>query len=172
VQKREKRARARGAEEGKSQVQAEYERSLTSVRQEVADAVKAFQSEREAYYHRIETEVVQLALSMARHILHRESQLDPSLLAGVVRVALGKFEAETGIRLRVHRSRLDAWRDSFAYFTDDKPAPELVPDDSLRPDQCILETPLGSTDLSLETQLKEIAQGFFDLLAQRPGQLK
>jgi hypothetical protein len=27
---------------------------------------------------------------------------------------------------------------------------------------------LGVTDLSLETQLKEIEQGLFDLLAQRP----
>jgi flagellar biosynthesis/type III secretory pathway protein FliH len=32
-----------------------------------------------------------------------------------------------------------------------------------------LETELGITDLSLETQLKEIEQGLFDLLAQRPG---
>jgi flagellar biosynthesis/type III secretory pathway protein FliH len=32
----------------------------------------------------------------------------------------------------------------------------------------MLETELGSTDLTLESQLKEIEQGFFDLLAQRP----
>jgi flagellar assembly protein FliH len=34
--------------------------------------------------------------------------------------------------------------------------------------QCRLETELGSTDLTLEAQLKEIEQGFFDLLAQKP----
>jgi len=31
-----------------------------------------------------------------------------------------------------------------------------------------LETELGSTHLSLDTQLKEIEQGFMDLLEQRP----
>ena len=41
-------------------------------------------------------------------------------------------------------------------------------DPTLGPGHCILETELGSTDLTLETQLKEIEQGFFDLLAQRP----
>ena len=41
-------------------------------------------------------------------------------------------------------------------------------DATLGPGHCILETELGSTDLTLESQLKEIEQGFFDLLAQRP----
>ena len=31
-----------------------------------------------------------------------------------------------------------------------------------------LETDLGSTVISFETQLKEIEQGFMDLLGQRP----
>ena len=31
-----------------------------------------------------------------------------------------------------------------------------------------METEIGSTIISLETQLKEIEQGFFDLLEQRP----
>ncbi len=35
--------------------------------------------------------------------------------------------------------------------------------------RCMLETEFGSTEIGLETHLKEIEQGFFDLLAQRPG---
>ena len=46
--------------------------------------------------------------------------------------------------------------------------PELSGDATLEPNRCQLETELGVTDLSLETQLKEIEQGLFDLLAQRP----
>ena len=42
-------------------------------------------------------------------------------------------------------------------------------DAALEPNQCELETELGVTDLNLETQLKEIEQGLFDLLAQRPA---
>ena len=33
---------------------------------------------------------------------------------------------------------------------------------------CILETELGSANFGLDTQLKEVEQGFFDLLALRP----
>ena len=47
-------------------------------------------------------------------------------------------------------------------------APELIGDAALKPGECLLETEVGSTQISLETQLKEIEQGFFDLLEQRP----
>jgi len=36
------------------------------------------------------------------------------------------------------------------------------------PDDCVLETDVGSASFSIEAQLKEVEQGFFDLLAQRP----
>ena len=46
--------------------------------------------------------------------------------------------------------------------------PEIVEDASVLPQSCILETDMGSTELGIETQLKEIENGLFDLLAQRP----
>ena len=33
---------------------------------------------------------------------------------------------------------------------------------------CILETDMGSANFGIDAQLKEVEQGFFDLLAQRP----
>ena len=172
AQAREQQARGRGVEEGRAQAKTEAEGQVAIVRGELARALEAFQRERAAYFQRIEAEVVQLALAISRKILHRETQLDPLLLAGVVRVELDKFEAGTGVRLHVHSSRLDAWQKAFASQLGGGPVVEFVPDDSLRIDQCALETVLGTTDLSLDAQLKEIEQGFFDLLAQRPGNLR
>ena len=45
---------------------------------------------------------------------------------------------------------------------------EVKADPSVEAHNCILETELGTTQLGLDAQLKEIEQGFFDLLAQRP----
>ena len=45
---------------------------------------------------------------------------------------------------------------------------EVKADPSVEAHNCILETELGTTELGLDAQLKEIEQGFFDLLAQRP----
>jgi flagellar assembly protein FliH len=44
----------------------------------------------------------------------------------------------------------------------------VIEDAHLGPEDCILETDLGSANFSIDAQMKEIEQGFFDLLAQRP----
>jgi hypothetical protein len=53
---------------------------------------------------------VQLALSIARKVLHREAQVDPLLLMGIVRVALERIEGATGVTLAVHPEQVPEWR--------------------------------------------------------------
>jgi flagellar assembly protein FliH len=168
VRVREARARQQGREEGEAKARAEYEQRLSAERAPLAKAVRDFVGERATYFNRVEAEVVGLALAIARKILHREAQLDPLLLAGVVRVGLDKVAAGTHVRLRVHPDQIQGWQQFFAQQPDLQSVPELMGDGSLGLGQCRLETELGSTDLTLEAQLKEIEQGFFDLLAQRP----
>jgi flagellar assembly protein FliH len=166
---REKHAWEQGFREGVARERAEAGAASDRQRKAIADAATAFVRERESYFQRVEAEVVALALAMARKILRRESQLDPLLLTGLVHVALQKMSLTQNVRLRVHPSQIAAWQEYFARLENSSVKPELSGDASLDRDQCELETELGVTDLSFETQLKEIEQGLFDLLAQRPG---
>ena len=168
IRAREARARKEGRDEGMAQGRAEFEKKLAGEKQALVQAVRDFAHERETYFHRVEAEVVGLAVAIARKILHREAQVDPLLLAGVVRVGLDNVAAGTRVRLRVHPDQIQAWQEFFSQQPDLQSLPELMGDATLGPGRCMLETELGSTDLTLETQLKEIEQGFFDLLAQRP----
>jgi flagellar assembly protein FliH len=168
VRAREEQARALGIREGEAQARAKFERELAAERQSIAKALADFGCEREGYFCRVEVEVVKLAVGIARKILHREVQLDPLLLAGVVRVALEKISAGTSVRLRVHPDHVYAWHDFFANQQEQHLMPELLGDATLGAGQCLLETALGTTELTLEAQLAEIERGFFDLLAQRP----
>jgi flagellar assembly protein FliH len=168
VRVREEQARALGIREGEAQAGARFERELGVWREAIAKALEDFARDREGYFSRVEAEVVKLAVGIARKILHREVQVDPLLLAGVVRVALEKMAAGTSARLRVHPDHVYAWHDFFANRQEHGPAPELVGDATLGMGHCVLETALGTTELTLEAQLAEIERGFFDLLAQRP----
>jgi flagellar assembly protein FliH len=169
VEQREQECRKRGFEEGKAAARAEFEQGLAKLREEIGKTVRDFAAERDSYFHRVEQEVVRLALAIVRKILHRESQMDPLLLTGVLRVALEKVGANTTTRLRANPADIRIWRDYFDQAQENYLAPELVGDPDLEPSRCILETDLGTTEIGLETQLKEIEQGFLDLLAQRPG---
>jgi flagellar assembly protein FliH len=168
VRVKEEQARALGLREGEAQSRAKFARELAAEREAIAKALGDFAREREAYFCRVEAEVVKLALGIARKILHREVQIDPLLLAGVVRVALEKIATGTSVRLRVHPDHVYAWHDFFANQQDQHLVPELLGDATLGMGHCVLETALGTTELTLEAQLAEIERGFFDLLAQRP----
>jgi flagellar assembly protein FliH len=168
IRAREASARKQGRDEGLAQGRADFEKKLVAEKQVLVQAVREFAQERETYFQRVEAEVVGLAVAIARKILHREAQVDPLLLAGVVRVGLDNIAAGTHVRLRVHPDQIHAWQGFFSQQTDLQAVPEMVGDATLGAGRCMLETELGSTDLTLETQLKEIEQGFFDLLAQRP----
>jgi flagellar assembly protein FliH len=167
-EQREKEAHDRGLKEGESRARAACEAELSATRASIAAAIEKFRAEREAYFSRIEPEVVQLALAIARKILHREAQMEPLLLEGMVHVALEKIDAGTRVRLWAHPADIHFWNEHFSQPGGLKPAPELIGDPALKRGECALETEVGSTQISLDTQLKEIEQGFFDLLEQRP----
>ena len=167
--KREEAARDAGRQEGEARVRASFEDQLTRARDSVRVAINDFARERIAYYRQVEAEVVQLALSIAHKILHREAQVDPMLLAGMVRVALDQIESNTKVTIRVHPQYAADCRDFFARSMDPQQVPEVVEDPAIEPDRCILQTELGTTELGIEVQLKEIERGLLDLLAQRPG---
>src|SRR5882672_12144263 len=67
--------------EGESRARQAFEEELERVRGNIRTALIKFEKERVTYFQKVETEVVQLALSIARKVLYREAQVDPLLLA-------------------------------------------------------------------------------------------
>jgi len=165
---REAQLRESGRQQGVLECRTGFEEQVAGERAAVAKALVDFARERAVYYQKIEEEAVRLALSIARKILHREAQVDPALLMGIVRVALEKIEGATGVALLVNPQQGADWRKYLAMHMDPGDLPEIVEDPAMAPEQCGLRTSMGTADLGLEVQLKEIEQGLMDLLAARP----
>jgi flagellar assembly protein FliH len=169
VSSREAQAKAQGKQEARAEAHKAYEEQLAKERSCLATALAQFTRDRATYFQKVEGEVVQLALSIARKILHREAQLDPLLLAGIVRVALEKIDRATGVVLHVHPQNSADWRRFLATQLEPADLPEIVDDPSQPLDSCQLETAMGTAAFGLDIQLKEIEQGLMDVLAARPG---
>ena len=150
------------------QARAKLEEQLLRERTAIAQAVNEFARERAAYYRKIEEEAVRLALSIARKVLRREAQIDPLLLMGILRVALDRIEGATSVVLAVPPQQGGVWRNYLTTRMDAGELPEVVEDPTMAPEQCQLRTSMGTADLGLEVQLKEIEHGLMDLLAARP----
>jgi flagellar assembly protein FliH len=141
---------------------------LSGERAKVAEAIRDFAQKTSDYYSRAEVEMVHLSLAIAAKILHREAQVDRMLVAALVKVALEKLQHGTSASVRVRPEEVADWNRYFEGNTNGEIRVEVKPDSSVAAHNCILETELGTTELGLDVQLKEIEQGFFDLLAQRP----
>jgi flagellar assembly protein FliH len=161
-------AHAEGVREGLRQSQQALEQQLAGEREKVADAVRSFAQKTSEYYSRAEVELVHLALAIAAKILHREAQVDRMLVAALVKVAMEKLQHGTSATVRVRPEEVADWNRYFEGNAGGEIRVEVKPDPSIAAHNCVLETDLGTTELGLDAQLKEIEQGFFDLLAQRP----
>jgi flagellar assembly protein FliH len=167
-QRQEEEIREAARKEAEARMQGTFDESLQRLRDSIGGALVEFAKERGAYFRKVETEVVQLALSIARKVLHREAQVDPLLLAGMVRVALDQIESNTKVVLRVHPMHVADCRAYLAQSMEPQEVPQVEEDPTLAPEGCVLQTDLGTTELGIEIQFKEIEQGLMDLLAQRP----
>jgi flagellar assembly protein FliH len=158
--------RERGRQEGRQTERELLAGALRAAQEsqtrQLAGLAESFATARERYLRDVEHEVVKLALAVAARILRREAQMDPLLLTGAARVALGQLASTTEVRLRVPPGELDLWTEAMALLPNLPLKPAVVTGDGLRTGDCIVETSLGTVDLGIRAQLGEIERGFFD----------
>jgi len=161
------RERADATQQAEQRLRQDFESKLQVARAPIAAAVAAFAAEREQYFSRVEKEIVQLALSIAAKILHREAQVDPTLVAVLVRMTIEKMREGSNVTVRVGAGRAKIWKEYFAGQSGTAHV-EVTEDPGLSMYDCLLETEPGVANFGLDTQLKEMEKGFFDLMALRP----
>lgn len=158
--------RERGRQEGLQTEREAHAAAQKSAEQrqlrQSAELIEAFAQERDRYLNAVEQEVVKLALAVAARILRREAQMDPLLLTGAVRVALGQLSGSTEVRLQVPAGDIGLWSEAISLIPNLAFKPTVIATDGMRLGDCIVETSMGSVDLGVRSQLGEIERGFFD----------
>ena len=146
--------------------QTEMQQVIQIERRSVTRFVQQFEEEKQRYFSDVEGEVVKLSLAIAERVLRRESEMDPTLLAGAARVALEQVADSSDAVLRVPPDEVDGWNETFS------PAAKgmvIEGDEEMRSGECVLKTRSGSVQLGMRAQLGEIERGFFDVLGRRPA---
>jgi len=158
-------------EAGRKSAETEHSAELTAASELLAGAIEEFRLSRDRYLAQVEREVVQLAMAIAERILHRQAQIDPLLLSGAVRVALGQLAESTEVRLKVPVGEEEMWAEMLRLMPNLPLRPQLTVDERMTIGECTIETHLGSVDIGVRAQLAEIERGFFDLLGHRESSL-
>ena len=152
----------RGFSEGRTVGHDQAAAELQPVMDRLSRSLADLASVRSRVRKTAESDLLKLAIAVARRVLHRELTLDPGSIEGLIRVALEKLESRELCRVRVHPDQEPVIRTLLARFSA---APvELIPDPTLQCGDVLFETAHGTLDGSIEAQLQEIERGFADRL--------
>jgi flagellar assembly protein FliH len=153
----------RGFQEGEARANAAAADQVQAAVLRMAKSVAEAAALRPRLRQQAESDVVQLALAIARKVLRREMSIDPSAMQALVKVALEKLERHEICRLYVHPQQAAAVRaalDSHGAGSVEVTA-EMARDEG----SLVFETNRGKLDASVSAQLEEIERGLTDRVA-------
>ncbi len=150
-----------GFTEGKQQSKAEYEELLSQVLKQKADMEK----QRIEMLQNAEEEIVTLALSVAKRIVHSELDLRPEKILAMVRYAIDECNADGKKVLKVSPKDYDEIiknKNALGLSVDHEEELIIQKDDRLSRGDCIVESDFGIVDAKIDTQLQIIKESFAD----------
>jgi flagellar assembly protein FliH len=149
-------ARNEGYAAGEAEAKAVWlERSADLDEREIA-----MKREIEQFYEAAEPELASLSVDIARKILKQEIAQSPEAVLKVVRAAVYRVR-DKEVRVLVNPADLEtvrSERESLMGIADGVSSIEIVSDRRVGQGGCILDTPSGSIDARIETQLTHIAE--------------
>jgi flagellar assembly protein FliH len=125
----------------------------------VAQTIEELGGLRQSLIQETEREMVQLALTLARRVVHREVTLDPELAAALAHVALDRLGTTTPATIRLNPEDYTIVAQDGARWGT---APvTVVPDPSISRGGCLVESAFGSVDATIERQFDELSRALF-----------
>ena len=142
-----------GREEVRKPAEVEIQQALSLVAQ--TEQLR-LESARQAEFN-----IVELALAIAKKIIHRETALDSGIVVEQVRQLVQTIAEKGLITIRVHPSEITHLQTlrAFVVGADGQPARlSFEGDESIQPGGCIVESGRYFIDATVDTQLKKIWQ--------------
>ena len=116
---------------------------------------------REALWQRQESEMVALALDIARQVIKTEVAQNPQVVHAVLANALRRITDKDNVRVRVSASdspRVKEAREDLLEVVDGLRSIEIMEDRRVGDGGCVIETNAGTIDAKIETQIAEVAR--------------
>lgn len=118
--------------------------------------------------HQTEHQMVQLALAVARRVVHREISLDRDLLVAMARVALDRLGESAQVTVRLNPADFEATAAArAAQWTGTNVT--VVADSRVSRGGCRIDSDLGVLDAGADAQIQEIARALLGDAAESTG---
>ncbi len=156
----------KGLQEGFTKGSEEAQKSHSDLLAEADQTLVEARQEREKIIRQAEDEIAQLAVAVARKIIFREMFADPSIVGDIVQEAIRKVTDREEITVKVHSADLDfvlSRQEDLTKTIKGIRKLKILADNSISPGGCVIETPNGTVDARIESQLAEIEQSILEV---------
>ena len=129
----------------------------------VQQAVRKLTAIREETFNQIETEVVELALAIARKVICREVSTDKETVVCVAREALAKVDDPGKIKIKMNPADLQFINETKYQLSNliaNVNNVTIEAEESIQCGGCVIETDLGEIDARIEKQLQAVEESF------------
>lgn len=152
--------------EAEARFSAKLENEVEPWLRRMAASIEDIATVRHKYIADSEEKVVRLAIAIARRILHREMQVDPLALQGLLHAALEQSELREVQKILLNPQDYAALQ---PYLTklNLPPRVEIAAEASLERGALLIESSSGTLDASVDSQLDEVERGFIDMLGRK-----
>ncbi|MDD2283569.1 MAG: FliH/SctL family protein, partial [Syntrophaceticus sp.] len=142
------------------------EQALESERQHLEvdrlEQEKQLELERQKMIKELEPAIIQMALQVAKMIIHTELQLHPNQVASIATAVLSKVSDLRDVTLNVSAEDYKIAADILPNSTLENGIKVEI-DDFLRKGDCAAETPFGIVDGTIDGQFEEIERRFLEV---------
>ena len=158
-------ARQAGFRDGESAGRSQAESATKSMLDRLGRSIHELAEWKPRLRKELEVDAVDLSVAMARRILRRELNIDPTALQGLIQVAFERMARNEITRVVVHPDHVAVLRETLASLTTRQI--EIFADGAREKGALVFETTRGALDASVDTQLREIELGLADRLKWR-----
>lgn len=152
----------RGFSDGQSVTSALLESELSTFRDKVANIDTMIMDLREQFS--LETEqmsniAVNVAIAIAEHILHREVSTNSMIAVEQAKKVLATMHGTREVVIRVHPDGHEMMKESNSQLlnaTSTLRKIDVLPDETVEPGGCVLETSMGTVDTQFRNQLEHL----------------
>lgn len=146
---------------GKEQAESEMQQKINRAVEKAQSILTCAEQEYKESIIEAEHEIIKISLAVARKILAREIEENPVVVLPIVRAALEKVRDQDQIAIRVSPDDfelvLQAKRD-LQMMLGRENVISIVHDHTVNPGGCLIDTPYGMVDASIDSQFQALQQ--------------
>ncbi|MCL5283169.1 MAG: FliH/SctL family protein [Armatimonadetes bacterium] len=160
-----------GSDKARLAIQAEFDGLRSQYQEALINLLNKIEERRRQIWQEVEPQVVEMVLELTRRVIHQEVQQHSDVVLAIIRGALRRATDRHELVIRVNPDdfpTVDQARQDILAIADGCKHLEIIEDRRVDRGGCVVDTPAGTIDARIQTQMEEFETVINGLMPPTP----